>query len=94
MKPIGATLEYIERDGFLKKDEKRADEYQKLKKWIDEYHREFIEETLSGFALERGELERLDKLDNEIARLVSHPETRNSKELSRPKTKRKNAHRV
>ena len=76
LKPIGATLEYIERDGFLKKDEKRADEYQKLKKWIDEYHREFIEETLSGFALERSKLERLDKLDDKIAGLVRHPKTR------------------
>ena len=70
LKPTRATLQYIERDGFLKKDKERADEFPKLKKWIDEYHREFIEETLSRFVLETGELERLYELDDEIARLA------------------------
>ena len=83
LKPIGATLQYIERDGFLKKDEKRADEYQKLKKRIDEYHREFIEETLSRFVLETGELERLYELDDEITRLArSHEDSEVKKALT------------
>ena len=83
LKPLGATLQYIERDGFLKKDEKRADQYQKLKKWIDEYHREFIEETLSRFVLETGELKRLYELDDEITRLAKkHEDSKVKKALT------------
>jgi CRISPR-associated protein Cpf1 len=51
LKPIGKTQEYIERDGILEQDYHRADSYQKVKKIIDRYHKEFIEESLSGVNL-------------------------------------------
>lgn len=48
LKPIGKTLEHIEQKGLLDTDEKRAFNYQKVKKLIDEYHRDFITQALSG----------------------------------------------
>ena len=44
--PIGRTLEYIERDGILNDDYHRAESYQKVKKIIDRYHKEFINEDI------------------------------------------------
>ncbi len=43
LKPIGKTLEHIQKKGLLKEDETRAEDYKTVKKIIDRYHREFIE---------------------------------------------------
>ena len=48
LKPIGKTLENIEKKGLLDEDEKRAESYKKVKKLIDEYHKNFIEKALSS----------------------------------------------
>ena len=48
LKPIGKTLENIEKKGLLDEDEKRAENYKKVKKLIDEYHKNFIENALSN----------------------------------------------
>ncbi|MEM4326664.1 MAG: type V CRISPR-associated protein Cas12a/Cpf1 [Candidatus Diapherotrites archaeon] len=48
LKPIGKTREHIENEGLLKIDEKRAEDYKKVKKIIDRYHKKFIEEILSN----------------------------------------------
>ncbi|MBQ4438218.1 type V CRISPR-associated protein Cas12a/Cpf1 [bacterium] len=48
LKPIGKTLENIEKKGLLAEDEKRAESYKKVKKLIDEYHKTFIENALSN----------------------------------------------
>lgn len=46
--PVGDTEKFIKEKGLLEKDKKRADDYKKAKKLIDECHRDFIEKTLSG----------------------------------------------
>jgi len=50
--PQGKTLEHIQEKGFLEQDDKRAIDYQKLKKLIDEYHKVFIENSLKGLQLD------------------------------------------
>lgn len=42
LKPIGKTLEHIERKGLLTQDEQRAEEYEQMKGIIDRYHKAFI----------------------------------------------------
>lgn len=42
LKPIGKTLEHIERKGLLTQDEQRAEEYELMKGIIDRYHKAFI----------------------------------------------------
>lgn len=58
--PQGKTLEYIEEKGLINEDEKRAESYKTVKKIIDEYHKDFIEEALAG--LELNELADFQKL--------------------------------
>ena len=50
--PQGKTLENIQRNGFLENDEHRAESYKKVKKIIDEYHKLFIENSLSTVSLQ------------------------------------------
>lgn len=52
LKPIGKTLENIEKAGILEQDEQRAVKYKKVKKLIDEYHKQFIEKSLSKIKLD------------------------------------------
>lgn len=52
LKPIGKTLEYIQRNKLLEHDAVRADDYVKVKKIIDKYHKCLIDEALSGFTFE------------------------------------------
>jgi CRISPR-associated protein Cpf1 len=49
LKPMGKTLENIEKNGILCKDEHRANSYKIVKKIIDEYHKLFIENALKDF---------------------------------------------
>lgn len=50
--PQGKTLEYIQQHGLLEQDEKRAASYEKVKKIIDEYHKQFISRALNNFRIE------------------------------------------
>lgn len=50
--PQGKTKEHIETKGLLLRDEQRAESYKKVKKIIDEYHKDFIEKAMQGFRLE------------------------------------------
>ncbi|SUB78739.1 type V CRISPR-associated protein Cas12a/Cpf1 [Porphyromonas macacae] len=50
LKPIGKTLENIKKNGLIRRDEQRLDDYEKLKKVIDEYHEDFIANILSSFS--------------------------------------------
>jgi hypothetical protein len=54
LKPVGRTLEHVIKNDILVSDEQRAEDYKKVKKLIDEYHKDFI-----GFALQNLELEGL-----------------------------------
>lgn len=49
--PVGDTKDNIERDGILTEDEHRAETYKKVKKYMDEYHKLFIERALSNIKL-------------------------------------------
>lgn len=49
--PHPKTREFIEKKGLLKQDEDRAEKYKKVKKIIDEYHKNFIEKALVGLNL-------------------------------------------
>lgn len=51
LKPIGRTLEYIEKKGIIAQDAQRADEYVKVKAIIDRYHKQFIKMCLNNFKL-------------------------------------------
>ena len=55
--PRGKTLENILKNGLLDQDEKRADDYKRVKALMDEYHKHFIETALTGFELDAKELE-------------------------------------
>lgn len=52
LRPMGKTLGYIEANGILDTDFQRADSYKKVKKIIDRYHKQFIDEALFGLQLE------------------------------------------
>lgn len=67
LKPIGETLEHIKKaklkgenepKNLLKVDEIRAENYKKAKKIIDEFHKDFINQRLSGFSFEMADLEK------------------------------------
>lgn len=51
LKPIGKTLENIEKKGLINNDEIRAESYIEVKKVIDEYHKYFIDLTLENLKL-------------------------------------------
>ena len=52
LEPIGRTAEFVERDQILENDERRANEYEKVKDMIDLYHRAFIDSVLDNFRFE------------------------------------------
>lgn len=49
LKPIGLTEENIQKDQILIQDNQKAESYKKVKVIIDDFHRDFIEKSLSGF---------------------------------------------
>lgn len=51
LRPVGKTLENIEKKGLLIQDEERAEDYKKVKDIIDRYHKDFISESLRGLTL-------------------------------------------
>lgn len=57
LKPVGNTLNNILASGLLEEDEHRAGSYKKVKKLIDEYHKDFIDKSLEGLALDKDALE-------------------------------------
>ena len=70
LKPIGRTLEYIEKNGLLDRDKHRANSYVKVKKIIDRYHKQFIEDSLSDSEFElkyedKGKKDSLEELQRQ-----------------------------
>lgn len=49
--PVGETLRYFIDSGILEEDQHRAESYVRVKGIIDDYHRAYIESSLSGFEL-------------------------------------------
>lgn len=70
LKPIGKTLDNIQNSGIIKQDEKRAENYTLVKKYIDEYHKKIIDDVLSYFRFSKEELlsyqQALERDDNEL----------------------------
>ena len=62
LKPIGKTLEHIERKGLLTQDEQRAEEYELMKGIIDRYHKAFITMCLRNCKIKVNNTE--DELDS------------------------------
>ena len=44
--PVGRTLEHFENRRLLEEDQKRSEDYEKVKAMIDDYHKAFIDEVL------------------------------------------------
>lgn len=63
LKPVGKTLDNIERHGIIAEDTKRAEEYQKLKSIIDRYHKAFIRQSLWSYKLKLESNEEYDSLE-------------------------------
>lgn len=51
LKPVGNTLEHINKNGLLEQDQHRAKSYIQMKYIIDEYHKDFIEKVLDDLEL-------------------------------------------
>lgn len=62
LRPIGKTLDTIEKNGLIEQDQRRTDNYKKVKKIIDEYHKAFIERALSNFTLNYSSENKKDSL--------------------------------
>lgn len=65
LKPIGKTEEFIIINGILNQDQHRADSYKEVKKIIDNYHRSFIETSLSDYFADKDNSEKFIKLLND-----------------------------
>ena len=50
--PQGETLENIKRSGILDRDLQRAESYKKMKKTIDQFHKDFIDRSLESVMLD------------------------------------------
>lgn len=50
-KPIGKTQEWIEKNKILENDEKKSEDYPKVKSLIDDYHKICIRESLKNVHL-------------------------------------------
>ena len=52
LRPVGRTQEWIEKNGVVENDERKAENYPQVKKLIDEYHKVCISESLKGVHLD------------------------------------------
>lgn len=66
LKPVGKTLENIERNGIIHNDEQKAIEYEKIKKIIDRYHKAFISMCLKGLTIKLHSDDKRDSLEEYV----------------------------
>lgn len=85
LKPIGKTLENIEKNGILGRDYRRSIGYKSIKKIIDEYHKAFIDRVLNDYERKLDETGRIVWKDslNELYRLyhLSSTEAKRNEEI-------------
>lgn len=86
LRPIGRTLEHIEKKGIIAQDEQRAEEYKKLKGIIDRYHKAFIKMCLDDFKLKLESTGHLDALEDYVS-LASKSKRNETEEKSFEKVK-------
>lgn len=60
--PQGKTFENIKNDCILEEDKKREDNYYKVKRILDDYHKDFIERTLSSFEIDEETIKKYAEL--------------------------------
>lgn len=77
LKPIGKTLEFIERKGLIAQDEQRAIEYEKVKEIIDRYHKAFIKMCLADFKLKLESTGNNDSLEDYVSLVSKSKRTEN-----------------
>ncbi len=66
--PQGKTLENIKLKGLIHQDEQRANSYKLMKKTLDEYHKWFIETSLSEIVLHDLDIFQTEYLKNKEQR--------------------------
>lgn len=71
LKPIGKTLEQIERKGLLTQDQQRSEEYERMKIIIDDYHKRFIAMCLRNCKLKVENIDNQNDSLEEYASLLS-----------------------
>lgn len=86
--PIGKTLEFIETNGLLLQDEHRAESYKEVKRIIDEFHKKFIEDSLSKLQLKMQKDENNDSLE-EFFFYYMLPQKDEMKKMFLPKVQKK-----
>lgn len=79
LRPIGKTLENIEKKGLITQDEQRNCEYEKVKDIIDRYHKQFINKCLKECKLKSESDGRHDSLE-EYINLISKTEREKDEE--------------
>lgn len=79
LKPIGKTLENIEKKHLLEQDEQRANNYKKVKEIIDRYHKFFIETSLINIQLQYGDNGNEDSLCEYFLYYMSNNDGRSEK---------------
>jgi len=79
LKPIGETLMHIKKDGILEEDHQRKKDYEVVKKIIDDYHRGFIDSTLSQVNINWREL--AEAIASEDAEILKDIQDKKRKEL-------------
>lgn len=62
LKPIGETLNHVNLKMLLEQDEIRALEYKIIKKIIDEYHKDFMNEAMDGFCFDSDDIDSYERL--------------------------------
>lgn len=67
LKPMGKTLEFIERKGLIEQDERRAEDYKIMKDIIDRYHKNFINDTLGRLRLKLQSDGNFDSLEEYVS---------------------------
>lgn len=79
LKPIGKTLENIERKGLIAQDEQRNEEYKKVKDIIDRFHKSYIKWCLAKLKLKLQSDGKRDSLEEyvSIASIGNRSETDN-----------------
>ena len=87
LKPIGKTLEQIERKGLLTQDEQRSEEYERMKIIIDDYHKRFIAMCLRNCKLKVENIDNQNDSLEEYASLLSKSKRDDSDEIVLEKIK-------
>ena len=87
LKPIGKTLEQIERKGLLTQDEQRSEEYERMKIIIDDYHKRFIAMCLRNCKLKVKNIDNQNDSLEEYASLLSKSKRDDSDEIVLEKIK-------